>query len=165
MAHLWAPILQNMGPSLVLEADKALSYSKELVVGWLCDRMLRDVKDDKRRRKQADVIASYFNAEQTQKHGRVHVHGQRVGAAKLKELGIRLQLLEDDQALQNDVLTAYHLMTLIFETTQSIKFIASADGRMWVKLEPSIQIPVPIPHRNPSPNCQFCPCLGSRAVN
>lgn len=25
LAHLWAPILQNMGPSLVLEADKALS--------------------------------------------------------------------------------------------------------------------------------------------
>lgn len=30
LGHLWAPILQNMGPSLVLEADKALKYSKEL---------------------------------------------------------------------------------------------------------------------------------------
>ncbi len=35
LAHLWAPILQNMGPSLFLEADKALAYSKELVVNWV----------------------------------------------------------------------------------------------------------------------------------
>ena len=45
LAHLWAPILQNMGPSLVLEADKALSYSKELVANWLKKRMLGTSKN------------------------------------------------------------------------------------------------------------------------
>lgn len=143
LAHLWAPILQNMGPSLVLEAEKALSYSKELVVDWLNERMLKDVSDEEDRKKRADVIAAYFNAENTPDHGQVHVHGQRIGAAKLKELGLKVKLLEDNQDLQNEVLTAYHLMTLIFETTPSLKFIASDKGKMWVKTQQQIIVPAP----------------------
>ena len=135
LAHLWAPILQNMGPSLVLEADKHLKYSQELVANWLYERMLRGTTNEEERRARAATIAAYFNAESTGDHGQVHVHGQRIGAAKLDELGLRLEFLEDDQSLQDDVLTAYHLMTLIFEKSNSFKFIASDKGKMWVKQE------------------------------
>ena len=138
LAHLWAPILQNMGPSLVLDADKALAYSKELVANWLDKRMLKDIGDEAERKQTANTIAAYFNAESTSDHGQIHVHGQRIGAAKLAELGLNLLFLEEDQDLQNDVLTAYHLMTLIFEMTPSVKFIASNRGKMWVK-----QVPIP----------------------
>ena len=141
LAHLWAPILQNMGPSLVVEADKNLRYSQELVANWLYERMLSDVAEDKDRKARAENIAAYFNAERTSNHGQVHVHGQRIGAAKLEELGLKLEFLEDNQELQNDVLTAYHLMTLIFEMSNSLKFIASDKGKMWVKKE---QQPVPV---------------------
>ena len=133
LAHLWAPILQNMGPSLVLEADKALSYSKGLVANWLNDRMLKDIKEETERRAKANNIAAYFNAEQTLEHDQIHVHGQRIGAEKLEELGLKLELLEHEQNLQNDVLTACHLMTLIFEMGPYTKFIASNRGKMWVK--------------------------------
>ena len=135
LAHLWAPILQNMGPSLVLEADKHLKYSQELVANWLYERMLRGTTDKEERRARAATIAAYFNAESTGDHGQVHVHGQRIGAEKLDELGLRLEFLEDDQSLQDDVLTAYHLMTLIFEKSNAFKFIASDKGKMWVKQE------------------------------
>ena len=135
LAHLWAPILQNMGPSLVLEADKHLKYSQELVANWLYERMLRGTTNEEERRARAATIAAYFNAESTGDHGQIHVHGQRIGAAKLDELGLRLEFLEDDQSLQDDVLTAYHLMTLIFEKSNSFKFIASDKGKMWVKQE------------------------------
>ena len=149
LAHLWAPILQNMGPSLVLEANKALSYSKELVVNWLNKRMLQDIGDEKKRKEKADTIAAYFNAEYTSGHDQIHVHGQRIGATKLKELGIKLKLLEDDQSLQNDVLTAYHLMTLIFEMTPSLKFIASDAGKRWIKQEQQVLIPAALPAPQP----------------
>ena len=144
LAHLWAPILQNMGPSLVLEADKALSYSKELVAKWLFHRMFSDMENDNVRKKMSDDIAAYFNAENT-KHGQIHVHGQRIGTAKLQELGIKLELLEKDQTLQNDVLTAYHLMTLIFESTASLKFIASNRGKIWAKQQQQILVQGPPP--------------------
>ncbi|MDE2724299.1 MAG: hypothetical protein OXI59_13070 [Gemmatimonadota bacterium] len=153
LAHLWAPILQNMGPSLVLEAAKALAYSKELVVNWLDNRMLKDIEDEEERWEKANAIAAYFNAEETSDHGQIHVHGQRIGAEKLEEIGLKLESLENDQDLQNDVLTAYHLMTLIFEHTPSIKFIASDTGKMWAKQQQQILIPTPQPiPQQPPPN-------------
>ena len=154
LAHLWAPILQNMGPSLVLEADKYLKYSQELVANWLYERMLRGTTDKEQRRARAATIAAYFNAESTGDHGQVHVHGQRIGAAKLEELGLRLEFLEDDQSLQDDVLTAYHLMTLIFEMSNAFKFIASDKGKMWVKqgLQPVPEQASPSESQQENPN-------------
>ena len=127
LAHLWAPILQNMGPSLFLEADKALKYSKELVVNWLGLRMFKDEAG------KAKTVGEYFNAESVEGHGQIHVHGQRIGPKKIKELGLNLEVLEDDQILQDQVLTAYHLMTLIFEETEAVKFITSDKGKWWIK--------------------------------
>ena len=143
LAHLWAPILQNMGPSLVLEAHKALTYSKELVIDWLQSRMFNNIRDESSRTKKAEIVAAYFNAEDTSDHGQIHVHGQRIGTDKLKELGLNLEFLEDDQVLQDYVLTAYHLMTLIFENSSTVKFIASNKGKMWAKHKQQITIPPP----------------------
>ena len=117
-------------------------YSKELVVDWLQKRMFKYIGDAKERKERAENIAAYFNAEKTHNgQGQVHVNGQRIGASKLEELGIKLEFLEGDQVLQNDVLSAYHLMTLIFEMSPSLKFIASDKGKMWVK--GAQQIPIP----------------------
>ncbi|MXZ12743.1 MAG: hypothetical protein F4Y78_01840 [Candidatus Dadabacteria bacterium] len=60
-------------------------------------------------------IAKYFNAEDTGKDGKIHVHGQRIGFRKLKELEVKPEFLEDSQKLQPAVLTAYNSMALIFE--------------------------------------------------
>ena len=114
--------------------------------------MLKGIEDEKERRRKADTIAAYFNAEDIPSYGQVHVHGQRIGVEKLKELGLTLELLENNQGLQNDVLTSYHLMTLIFEMTPSLKFIASDRGKMWVKQQQILQAPPPVPQQPPSNN-------------
>ncbi len=152
LAHLWAPILQNMGPSLVLEADKALAYSKELVVKWLSSRKLVCADEDSERRAIVETVAAYFNAEDTESHGQIHVHGQRIGTDKVRELGLNVVNLENDQNLQNHVLTAYHLMTLLFEHGPGLKFIASDRGKWWIKQQQ------PVPVQGPLPLQQNLPC-------
>lgn len=134
LAHLWAPILQNMGPSLIIEAEKALSYSKDLVTRWLEERMFCDIDDEKERRKKVERIAAYFNAEKVKGQEQIHVHGQRIGAGEIQQLGIKLKWLEEDQELQEAVLTAYHVVTLFFETQNSVKLIATNSGRSWIKM-------------------------------
>lgn len=140
LAHLWAPILQNMGPSLVLEADKALSYSEELVKKWLGRRMFKEIENEDDRAKNAERTAEYFNAQQINDTDKIHVHGQRIDSTKLKKLGINFEPLEEKQTLQNEVLTAYHLMTLIFEMSPSLKFIVTNDGKKWIKQERIVQL-------------------------
>ena len=129
LAHLWAPILQNMPPALVSVAEKALTYSQELVENWLCKRTLIGISEEEKRDK-AVGIAEYFNAEEKTQ---IHDHGQRIGVEKLVNLGINVELLEENQDLQDNVLTAYHLMTLVFEHSNSIKFIIDNKGGMWNK--------------------------------
>ncbi len=145
LAHLWAPILQNMGPSLMVEATKALSYSKELITKWLNRRKLL-TENSEERSKIVNSISAYFNAEKTEQ-GSVHVHGQRIGIQKLKDVGIKTETLEDNQDLQDAVLTAYHLMTIIFERSPSVKFIISNNEKVWLKHEQQIQIE-PMPHNS-----------------
>ena len=147
LGHLWAPILQSMGPSLVVEAERTLKYSEELVEKWLNERMFRDISDKKEREEKAKNIAKYFNAEDTEEDGKIHVHGQRIGFQKLKELEVKVELLEKNQELQTAVLTAYHLMTLIFENGPYLKFIASNKDKTWCKQEPPILIQQPPPPR------------------
>lgn len=136
LAHLWAPILQNMGPALIVEAEKALSYSEDLVKNWLDKNMFKNEEE-----KIVKDIAKYFNASKTDGHDPVHVHGQRIGIEKLKELQIKVNLLEDNQDLQNAVLTAYHLMTITFENTPTTKLISNNNGKMWIKTEQQILVP------------------------
>lgn len=132
-AHFWAHILQQTTLSLILETEKSLAYSKGLVTKWLAKRMLKDIKCKEERIQKAKDIAAFFNAEKTSTHGQIHVHGQRVGGDKLKELGLNVEFLEDKQKLQDDVLTAYHIMTLFFEHGNAIKFIGNDSGKMWIK--------------------------------
>ena len=89
LGHLWAPILQQMGPSLIIEAKKALDYSKELIIKWLNQRMFKDIKEPKRKT-MIENIVKYFNAEKTEEFDTIHVHGQRINIQKLKELKYNL---------------------------------------------------------------------------
>lgn len=140
LAHLWAPILQNMGPALIVDAMRALLYSEELVKNWLDKNMFRN-ESKKKRGEIVEKIANYFNAGSTGDHGTVHVHGQRIGIEKLEELQIKVESLEANQELQDAVLTAYHLMTISFENSSAIKLISNDNGKRWIKNELSTLMP------------------------
>ena len=129
---------------MVLEAAKSLSYSEQLVRNWLIERNLIKASDAESKIKAANEIASYFNAAQTSSDRQIHVHGQRIGPSRLVELDLRVKYLESCQAIQDEVLTAYHLMTLIFENSMSVKFIASHLEKLWMKNEQPIMMQQPV---------------------
>ena len=54
--------------------------------------------------------------------------------------------LEDDQELQDAVLTAYHIVTLMFEHGPATKMLVSNADRKWIKnLPQAVQIQSIIP--------------------
>lgn len=124
-AHVWAPILQSLGPALLQEAQNALAYSERMVAGWLARYMLRDSPDPAA---AGTAVASHFNDASTHKS-----HGRRIGRDEARELGVIVDDLEDDQALQEAVLTAYHLLTIMFEQTPATKLLWADTARTWLK--------------------------------
>jgi hypothetical protein len=125
MAHVWAPVLSTIGPSLLQEARNALAYSERMVSQWLTAYMCRDDSDPGA---TGQRIASYFN------NASEHLsHGRRIDRDECRQQGLRIEDLENDQALQEAVLTLYHMMTIVFQNSQATKFFMSTAGGPWLK--------------------------------
>lgn len=124
-AHAWAPVLQSLGGGLLQEAQNALDYGESMVSDWLETYMFK-----KRRHKNAlaTQAAQHFNDANIHKS-----HGRRIDRDEARAQKIRVEDLEDDQTLQDRVLTAYHLATIVFEKSPTSKFMHSNAGRAWVK--------------------------------
>lgn len=124
-AHVWAPVLGAIGPALLKEAENALAYSEEMVAGWLEQHMFRGQGDAAAKGRE---VAKRFNDAGTLKD-----HGRRIGREEASGWGVVTQALEDDQRIQEALLTSYHALTLLFEHTASTKIVMSSTGSFWIK--------------------------------
>lgn len=124
-AHVWAPITQSLGPALLQDAQNALDYSEDIVADWLARYMFSGEADPVAKGRQ---VAHHFNDASTHKS-----HGRRIDHAEAAAQGLNIALLEDDQDLQEAVLSLYHLMTITFEHSPTTKMIAGSNGQVWMK--------------------------------
>lgn len=124
-AHVWAPILQSLGPALLTEAQDALVYGERMVGRWLSMRMFAGETD---RDKKAKRTAKYFSDKGTHKS-----HGRRIDRDDARAHDVVVEDLEESQALQEAVLTAYHLFTILFEKSPTTKIVVTHQGKAWMK--------------------------------
>lgn len=124
-AHLWAPILPSLGPALIQDAQNAIDYSELIVTDWLEKYMF---KLEANAKAKASAVAKHFSRGSKKKS-----HGRRIDREEAGKIGVIIEDLELDQALQESVLTAYHLMTIIFEKSPTVKILANSAKKMWAK--------------------------------
>jgi len=123
--HAWFPILQSVGPALLQEAQNAIAYGEKMVAKWLAAHMFSGNPNPQA---QADKTAQFFNDASIHKS-----HGRRINRDEARQQAVNIIDLESDQDLQDAVLTAYHLSTIVFEKSPAVRVIASHKDRMWVK--------------------------------
>jgi len=133
-AHVWAPILPSLGPSLLQESQNALDYGETMVARWLAEGMFRGKPDAEALGKTA---ARHFNDASTHKS-----HGRRIGRDEARSVALDIHDLEPNQELQDAVLTAYHLVTIAFEKSQATKMLSNSNGQHWVKNWGAVQVAV-----------------------
>lgn len=73
-AHIWAPMLSSLGPSLLQECQNAISYSERMVEKWLMTVVPK---------RKAIRIARYFNDA-----GRHKSHGRRIDRDEALQTGV-----------------------------------------------------------------------------
>lgn len=96
-----------------------------MVAGWLTERMFKGKGNAK---KLAQKTAKYFNDASTHMS-----HGRRISREEAAENNVNVEELEVDQELQDCVLTAYHLVTIMIENSPTCKMIVSSHGKTWLK--------------------------------
>ena len=96
---------------------------------------LRMFASDQECNEKAKKIAKFF------RDASVHLsHGRRISREEAKAQGVIVEELEDNQDLQEAVLSAYHLITLAFEKSPATKIIESNYDRRWIKNWMPVQI-------------------------
>jgi serine dehydrogenase proteinase len=148
---IWIPILQPMGPALLVQCDNAIKLSKQLVEDWLTNYMFRAVQNG---RERAKLIANYLGS-----HANFMSHGRRVRLVDLTkpEFGLAIRNLRDDAALYAAVWKTYCALDITFANMPIYKIFCNSALDSMIRhapQQPAIQflgggpmpgLPIPLP--------------------
>jgi len=132
---VWLPIIEQYGPALLVESDEAIKLSKELVLEWLKEYMFSEEENaEDIAKKVVDTLAD---------HSLFKSHGRHIDREQAKEIGLKIENLEDDDKLQDSVLSVFHATTHTFDGTRAVKMIENQQGKAFIKQVQQIVIPQP----------------------
>lgn len=123
---VWQFILNKYHPTFLSECQNAISLAKELVGNKLREVMF---KGDKDRVKKAKIVVRYLTDYLKRK-----THGRHINFDECRKIGLKIVALEDDQKLQELVLTVHHSYMQALSTTSAIKAIENHMGVAYVKM-------------------------------
>jgi ClpP class serine protease len=136
MAHPWHAILQKYSPTIIGECQKAIKWSESMTREWLNTCMFRD---DVNAKENIKAILTGLGS-----HAITLAHDRHISLSRAKDMGIKVIPLEDNQEIQDAVLSAHHVYLQTFSETPAVKIIENHKG---VALVQQLQQIVAVPSR------------------
>jgi ClpP class serine protease len=123
--NIWQFVLGKYTPAYIGQCQQAVDWSKDFVRSQLVRNMLS--ADAKKDEKANAIVNSLSNYSQNKAHNR-HLH---IDACK--KLGLAIEELEQDEALQDLVLTVHHCFMNALSNTPSIKIVQNQLGAAYIR--------------------------------
>jgi ATP-dependent protease ClpP protease subunit len=114
---VWQPIIAKYHPTLIGECQKAITWSNDMVKDWLKTGMFAG-KTKPSPSVRADEVLKELGS-----HSLTLSHARHIEHKKAKAIGLNVTRLEDDQQLQDAVLTVHHLSVQTLSDTLAMKLI------------------------------------------
>lgn len=121
-ASLWQVIISKYHPTFLGACQQAIEWSDKMVSKWLEDNMCKDDSDCVKR------IMKTFSDHRKQKS-----HSRHISKNQCKEAGVKILDLEENQELQDAVLTTHHAYMHTFSHTNAVKIIENHIGIAYVE--------------------------------
>jgi hypothetical protein len=138
----WMPILRSYAPGLLTQCIASERLAITIVTNWLKTYMFAGDSDAEQKAKRiAEWFGNYENFDS---------HSRRVGYDEALNQGLKVRRLEEDNDLQDAVLSVHHAMMHTFSGA-AVKLVENHYGRTWAKLLTRVAVPVPQTHRPPLP--------------
>lgn len=118
-ANYWAIKLQQYPAAFMKTAIDAIELSSELVRNWLGTCMFDKNKDSKLINQIVDSLNEHDNSK---------VHNRHFNAAACKQFGLNIKMMEDDNILQDAILSLHHAYMITFDSTMAVKIIENQSG-------------------------------------
>lgn len=136
----WLPMLSQYGPDLLVTCTNATNLAKLLVTDWLTSHMFNGDQDGAQ--KAADI--GHWLAD----HGHFMTHGRPISRDVAEQKGLKIVRLENDQSLQDAVLSVYHATALTFAQTGAVKIIENHLGKAYLDVVQMMVVGMP-PQQTP----------------
>lgn len=139
-APLWGTIISKYHPTLLGSCRQAIEWSREMVKGWLANNMCKEGLGGEIPEVRVNRIIQAFADHNVQKS-----HARHISRNECIDLGLDIVELEDDQELQDAVLTTHHAFMHTFSNTNSVKIIENHLGVAYVEHSQVMAMPQPQP--------------------
>lgn len=133
----WLPILQGIGPALLVQCKDAQDLAEGLAAEWLSRWMLKsDVECVAKSKTIAKALADHTSFKS---------HGRSIHRGMARKLGLHVTNLEDDQRFQDLVLSVFHSTMHVFSMNgAAAKIIENQNGAAFVKMQQLLQFQMPL---------------------
>lgn len=142
---VWLPILQQMGPSMLIQCDNAIELSKALVRQWLTRFMFSGDPDAT---EKADAIASYLG-----QHASFKSHGRCIRLKQLEEqnLGLKVTSARTSAELHRKIWDVYCAIDVIFAATPIFKLFYNSKEDSIARVAQTAMAPMLLQQQPPRP--------------
>lgn len=127
---IWQPIIAKYQPALIGECEKAIQWSNEMTKEWLLRGMLKGEPEAER---IADAIITELGD-----HALTKSHARHLSAAKCKQIGLKIQMMEDESQLQDAVLSVHHACIHTLSSTGAYKIIENHRGVAYMEVAQTV---------------------------
>jgi hypothetical protein len=149
----WTPILQSYVGGQLEYCKQQIQLSQDVVAAWLEQYMLAHEDAQVATEERAAVarsIAEYFGSDAAYDHFRTH--GRPIRIEELRKVrGLRVRALEADDAVQDAVLSIYHILDITFGGGAVAKIVANHLGKRYLRILQQVAIQMVAPAPSPSP--------------
>ncbi|HEX4887518.1 MAG TPA: S49 family peptidase [Luteibaculaceae bacterium] len=121
-APLWQVIIGKYHPTFLGACKQAIEWSEKMVSDWLEYNMCREDKS------KVEKIVSTFSNHSVQKS-----HSRHISKKECIEVGLAISDLENNQDLQDAVLTTHHAFMHTFSSTYCVKIIENHNGVAYIE--------------------------------
>ena len=120
----WQAMLTQYGADIVRRCEQSVALAQELTETWLNHYLLKG------NQKLAAQIARWLSANESWRQ-----HGRHITRWTLQNQGLPITPLEDDDVLQDLLLSVFHATTHTFFRSRTVKIVENHLGRSYMKFE------------------------------
>lgn len=124
--QFWQFVLGKYTPTFVGQCEQAVKMAEDFVRDRLLDNMLSENPD--KINVAEKIVKGLSDVDNNKSHDR-HIHIDRC-----QELGLNIECLEDDQDLQEAVLTVHHCFMHSLAVSGAAKIVENHNGAAFIKL-------------------------------
>ena len=122
--NVWQFILSKYTPSFLGDCEQAIQWAEEFTREQLKSNMFYEEID----KSAIDIIIKKLTND-----GNAMNHSRQINYKEAKDIGLKIEMLEDNQALQDLVLTVHHCFTHTLSDTPCLKIVENQNGAAFTK--------------------------------